>query len=54
MRLSLRSLGELFAHFARRQRLLFIPLLLVLLLAAVLLYLTQGVAYVAPFVYAFF
>lgn len=51
---SLVTLRELFGHFARRHRLLLLPLLVVLLLSAVLLALTQGLAYVAPFVYALF
>lgn len=50
----LRTLGGLFAHFAHRQRFFLAPLLLVLLLAAVLLVLTGGLSYVAPFVYAIF
>lgn len=55
MRLSrLRTLGELFAHFAQRQRFVLIPLLLVLLAAGVLLALTGGLGYVAPFVYTMF
>ena len=41
-------------HFASRQRAFLLPLLLVLVLAAVLLALTSGVAHVAPFVYTIF
>jgi len=52
--ISLRTLRELVAHFARRNQLVLIPLLVVLLLAAVLLVLTQGLSVVAPFVYALF
>lgn len=52
--LSLRTVRELVSHFARQNRLVLIPLLVVLLLAAVLLVATQGLAYVAPFVYALF
>ena len=52
--MTLRSLNELVRHFARRQKLLLLPLLIVLALAAVLLVLTSGLAYVAPFVYALF
>jgi len=52
--LSVRTLKELVSHFAKQNRLVLLPLLLVLLLAAVLLVLTQGLAYVTPFVYALF
>ncbi len=52
--ISLRTMRELLVHFARRNRLVLLPLLLVLLLSAVLLIVTQRVGYVAPFVYALF
>lgn len=52
--ISLRTMRELLSHFVRRNRLVLLPLLLVLLLAGVLLVMTQGVGYVAPFVYALF
>jgi hypothetical protein len=52
--MSLTTLRQLFAHFLQRNRLLWIPLLVVLLIAGLLLVLTQGLAYVAPFVYALF
>lgn len=52
--LSLRTVKDLVGHFAKQNRLVFIPLLVVLLLAAVLLVLTQGLAWVTPFVYALF
>lgn len=52
--ISARTLKELAAHFAARNRLVLIPLLVVLLLAAVLLFATQGLSVVAPFVYALF
>lgn len=45
------TLGQLLGHFASRQRFFLAPLLLVLLVAAVLLVLTGGLSYVAPFVY---
>ena len=51
---SFRTVRELVAHFAKQNRLVLIPLLVVLLLAAVLLVLTQGLSVVAPFVYALF
>jgi predicted NodU family carbamoyl transferase len=44
----------LVAHFARGQKLLLVPLLVVLLLGGVLLAATGGLAYVAPFVYTLF
>ena len=46
-----RTVGALVAHFARRGKLFFLPLLLVLLLGAILLALTGGLSYVAPFIY---
>ncbi len=52
--LSVRTLKDLVGHFAKQNRLVLLPLLVVLLLAAVLLVLTQGLAYVTPFVYALF
>ncbi|PZR15465.1 MAG: hypothetical protein DI536_08430 [Archangium gephyra] len=51
---SLRTVRDLVAHFARQNRLVLIPLLVVLLLAAVLLVATNGLSAVAPFVYALF
>ena len=48
------TLAALFRHFAHRQRFFLVPLLLVLLLAAVLLIATGGLAYVAPFIYTLF
>jgi carbamoyltransferase len=50
----LRTITALFRHFVRAQRLTLIPLLVVLLLAGVLLVLTTGISYVAPFLYALF
>ncbi|MFO0595701.1 MAG: DUF5989 family protein [Myxococcaceae bacterium] len=52
--ISVRTVRELVGHFARKNRLVLIPLLVVLLLAAVLLVATQGLSVVAPFVYALF
>jgi hypothetical protein len=52
--ISARTLKDLVSHFARQNRLVLLPLLAVLLLAAVLLVLTQGLSVVAPFVYALF
>ena len=48
------TVGALVAHFCHRQRFFLAPLLLVLILAAILLVLTGGLSYVAPFVYALF
>ncbi len=50
----LRTIREVLAHFAGAQRFVLIPLVLVLLAAGLLLMLTGGLAYVAPFVYALF
>ncbi len=50
----LRTIREVLAHFASAQRFVLIPLVLVLLAAGLLLMLTGGLAYVAPFVYALF
>ena len=51
---SWQTVRELVVHFASRNQLVLIPLLLVLGLAALLLVATQGLAHVAPFVYALF
>lgn len=48
------TIGALIAHFATRQRFFLLPLLLVLLVAGILLLLTGGLSYVAPFVYTIF
>jgi len=45
---------SLVAFFARRHGFFFVPLITVLLLAGVLLALTGGLSYVAPFVYTLF
>ena len=49
-----RTVVALIRHFAAPGRWFLIPMLLVLLLAGLLLVLTAGVGYVAPFVYALF
>jgi hypothetical protein len=49
-----RTVIELFAHFAAKEKLFLFPLLLILLMAAGLLLATGGLSYVAPFVYALF
>lgn len=50
----LRTMAGLVAHFARPGRFVLMPMLVVLLLAALLLAATGGLSYVAPFVYALF
>ena len=50
----LRTVGALFSHFARREKLVLIPLLAVLLLAGLLLVATTGASKIAPFVYTLF
>lgn len=50
----LNTVGSLIAHFSRRERLFLAPLLIVLLIASILLLLTGGLSYVAPFVYTLF
>lgn len=48
------TLVDLFRHFVKRGKWFLVPLLVVLLLAGVLLIVTGGLSYVAPFVYAIF
>lgn len=50
----LRTVGSLLAYFLQRERFFLAPLLVVLLIASVLLLVTGGLSYVAPFVYALF
>lgn len=50
----LRSLLSLIAHFMTPGRLFLLPLLLILLLSGLLLALSGGLSYVAPFWYAIF
>jgi len=50
----LRALGQLFAHFSGTGRWWLIPLVVVLLLAAVLLIGIKIAQYAAPFVYTLF
>jgi len=49
-----RTLLGLLAHLLRRRRFFLIPFLVVLLLSGLLLLLTEGLSYVAPFVYTIF
>jgi len=48
------SLKELLAHFVHRERLVLLPLLVVLALAGLLLAATGGLSVVAPLVYTLF
>ena len=48
------TVRALIAHFLHGQRFFMIPLLLVLLAAGLLLVVTGGLSYIAPFVYALF
>lgn len=50
----LRTTARLILHFLHPARFILAPLLIVLLLAGILLSLTGGLAYVAPFVYTLF
>jgi len=49
-----RTIGHLVRHFLHPARFVLLPMLVVLLRAAVLLVATGGLSYVAPFVYALF
>lgn len=49
-----RTFLELLQHLLKRRRFFMIPLVVVLLLAGVLLLLSEGLSYVAPFVYTIF
>ncbi|MEZ4403990.1 MAG: DUF5989 family protein [Kofleriaceae bacterium] len=48
------TLGRIVGHFAHRGRWFLLPLVLVLLASGVLLLVTGGLSYVAPFVYSIF
>jgi predicted FMN-binding regulatory protein PaiB len=50
----LRTVLALIAHFARPNRFFLLPLLFILLVSGMLLLLTGGLSYVAPFWYAIF
>jgi hypothetical protein len=48
------TVGHLFRHFSQRNTVFLMPLLLFVLLTGVLLVVTGGLSYVAPFVYSIF
>jgi hypothetical protein len=48
------TLLALLGHFAQSNKVFMLPLVLLLLLCGVLLLLTTGLSYMAPFVYALF
>ncbi len=50
----LQTIGRLLRHFASAGRWFLLPLVLVLVLCGVLLAVTTGLSYVAPFVYSMF
>lgn len=54
LRARIKTSGRLILHFLHPARFVLAPLLIVLLFAGILLWLTGGLAYVAPFVYALF
>ena len=54
LRSALITIGGLLRHFVRRQRFFLLPFLVVLLAAALLLALTGGLSFVAPFLYTLF
>lgn len=49
-----RTVKALLLHFAQRGRWFLVPFVIILLLAGVLLVLTGGLSYVAPFLYGIF
>jgi hypothetical protein len=50
----IRTVGRLLRHFATRGKWFLLPLVIVLVLCGVLLAVTTGLSYVAPFVYSLF
>jgi Family of unknown function (DUF5989) len=50
----MRTIQELLKHLWKKDRWFFIPFMLVLLAVSVVLIITSGAAYVAPFVYSIF
>ncbi len=52
--MSFRTVRELIRHMWKKDRWFLIPFILVLLLIGLVLVLTSGAAYVAPFVYSLF
>jgi hypothetical protein len=54
LRARARTVWNMIVYFTHKERLFLAPLLLVVLAAGVLLLLTGGLSYIAPFVYALF
>ncbi len=54
LRARAKTVLKLIGYFLHPARFVLAPMLIVLLLAGILLWLTGGLAYVAPFVYALF
>ncbi len=54
LRSRVHTVAQLLGYFSKSQRYFLIPLLLVLLLGSVLLALTEGIGFIAPFVYTLF
>jgi competence protein ComGC len=52
--MSLRTIRELFRHLWKKDRWFLIPFIVVLLVISIVLIITSGAAYVAPFVYSIF
>lgn len=50
----LTTIKDLVLHFVRARAFFFVPLLVILLLAGILMLLTGGLSFVAPFVYTLF
>ena len=49
-----RTLGDLLAYFLDRKRVILMPMLLILLAGGILLVVTGGLSFVAPFLYTIF
>lgn len=49
-----RTIGDLFGYFMDRKRVILMPMLLILLAGGVLLVVTGGLSFVAPFIYTIF
>ena len=49
-----RTLGDLFRYFLDRKRVILLPMLFILLAGGILLVVTGGLSFVAPFIYTIF